>query len=817
MNFTVHQICEILQCAHYNRAFYDFRLYILETDSRALFKPEQSLFCALKGSRTDGHEYIPKLFKQGVRVFLVRSDFVSDLNDICLIRVPDVLKAIQTLAIAHRKQFNIPVIGITGSNGKTIVKEWLYNLLQNKFRICKNPKSYNSQLGVALSVLELNESHELGIFEAGISARGEMKTLAEMIQATIGLITNIGDAHQAGFSGMDEKTREKLSLFASVDKLLYRKDYQSIDYHIGHLNKSISWSQKLEADYIIEQLKKSNDQLQIQLRHDKERYQFNINFGDEASLENIMHCLVLAIELGLTEEEIQAGLHHLHNMPMRLEQKEGLNGCVLINDSYSLDYKSLQLALQFVDQQDRHLPRTLVLSDFPEQKSTGELWKAVAELLSKYRIQRIITVGQDINGLINHLLQDIAHIHFESSEQLLASVDSLHFDHELILIKSARKYRLERFFQQLSLSTHDTILEIDLKSIKHNVSVFRSELKPDTKLMAIVKAAAYGSGQYEIARLLEHLGVDYLAVAYLDEGIVLRNKGIQMPIMVMNTGRADFNLFLENRLEPEIFSNSQLKRMINEVGANTPFTIHIKLDTGMHRLGFLEDDIPELIRILKANQQLRVASIFSHLASSDQEKFDDFTNVQAARFDKMTAQLLPIFDDPPLLHLLNSGGIARHPDCQYDMVRLGIGMYGFDSDPLMARKLEKAHTLKTRISQIKMVEPQETISYNRSGSLPSGGKIGVLAIGYADGLPRNAGLNGYMVALNRQRAGIVGLVCMDMCMIDLSGVENTSEGMEVEVFGKNAALEELAELTGTIPYEILSRISMRVKRIFLQD
>lgn len=817
MNFTVHQICEILQCSDYNRTFDEIHLSILETDSRAIVKPEQSLFCALKGSRTDGHAFITKLAKQGVRVFLVRSDFVSDLNDACLIRVPDVLKAIQALAIAHRKQFNIPVIGITGSNGKTIVKEWLYNLLQNKFRICKNPKSYNSQLGVALSVLELNESHELGIFEAGISAKGDMKSLAEMIQANMGLITNIGDAHQAGFSGMDEKTKEKLSLFSDANKLIYRKDYQSIDYHIGHLNKSISWSQKLEADYIIEHLKRSDSTLHIQLRHNLAVYHFHINFGDEASLENIMHCLVLSIELGLTEEEIQTGLYQLHNMPMRLEQKEGLNGCVLINDSYSLDYKSLQLALQFVDQQDRHLPRTLVLSDFPEQKSTQELWKAVAELLTKYQIQKVLTVGQDISDLKNNLDKDITLIHFESSEQLLDSMDSMHFSHELILIKSARKYRLERFFQQLSLSTHDTILEIDLKSIKHNVSVYRSELKSGVRLMAIVKAAAYGSGQYEIARLLEHLEVDYLAVAYLDEGIVLRNKGIQMPIMVMNTGSADFNLFLEYKLEPEIFSNAQLKRLIGEIGVNTAMTIHIKLDTGMHRLGFLEEDIPELMNTLKVNQQLRVASIFSHLSSSDQEKFDEFTAVQADRFYTMSAQLLPLFKDPPLLHLLNSGGIARHPECQYDMVRLGIGMYGFDSDAKMARRLEKAHTLKTRISQIKAVGQRETISYNRSGSLPSGGKIGVLAIGYADGLPRNAGLCGYRVALNRQRAGIVGLVCMDMCMIDLSDVENTSEGMEVEVFGKNAALEELANLTGTIPYEILSRISMRVKRIFLQD
>ena len=432
-----------------------------------------------------------------------------------------------------------------------------------------------------------------------------------------------------------------------------------------------------------------------------------------------------------------------------------------------------------------------------------------------HRINRVIGVGRDIAGLKIHLSGDIRFHHFETAEQLIEQRESLGFHHELILIKSARRYRLERLFHLLSLSRHDTLLEIDLKALVHNLSVYKSLVKPATRLMAIVKAASYGSGHYEVAQLLEQKQVDYLAVAYLDEGILLRQKGIRTPIMVMNTATADFRTLEDYHLEPEIFSLGQISRLLQEIGPQRRFSIHIKLDTGMYRLGFMEDELEQLIHILQTNPQLTVVSIFSHLSASDQEKFDDFTKEQAARFERMSTQILSALPNRPLRHLLNSGGIARHPDLQYDMIRLGIGMYGID--PSLGPRLEKVHSLKTRISQIKPAVAGARVSYNRSGLLQKDGKIGILSIGYADGLPRIAGLQEYKVWLNRQRIPLIGVVCMDMCMIDLSEMEHVAEGMEVEIFGKNAPVEELAQASGTIAYEILTRISGRVKRVFLQD
>ncbi|MGB3084272.1 MAG: bifunctional UDP-N-acetylmuramoyl-tripeptide:D-alanyl-D-alanine ligase/alanine racemase [Saprospiraceae bacterium] len=815
MIYSVRELAAILDVSEYNTLFEDVIIKHTEIDSRYVIKAEETIFFALKGNQLDGHEFVPDLIEKGVQVFVVSNDI--KIKNACFLIVPDVLRALQKLASYHRSRFLIPVIGITGSNGKTIVKEWLNTILQEKYIICKNPKSFNSQLGVALSVLELNESHQLGIFEAGISKPCEMDLLREMIQPTIGIITNIGDAHQAGFSGMDEKTKEKLILFNGVQKLIYCKDYQSIEHHRKqHLNNR-NWSQKLDADYNVVTLKKHKKGLHLKLKYKELISDFELNFQDEASLENILHCIVLALELQLTTSEIQAGINQLHNLTMRLEQKEGINGCILINDSYSLDFKSLQLALQFVDQQNQQLPRTLVLTDFAEQKGTLDLWPSVEYLLEKYKIQKLIGVGKEIKEIKSYLTKQITFLHFESTEKLIENFDSLYFKNELILIKGARKFKLEQFFQQLSLSKHDTILEIDLKAITHNVNIYKSYLKEDTKIMAVVKAAAYGSGQYEIARLLEHKNIDYFAVAYPDEGILLRQKGILTPILVMNTGTTDFNLLLDHRLEPEIFSLAQCQRLITELGKFTKFDIHLKLDSGMHRLGFLENEIEALCQFLISNRQLTVKSIFSHLSGSDQSEFDDFTKKQAALFKQMADKISQVLNYKPLFHILNSGGIARHPDLCFDMIRLGIGMYGIDNDPKLKTLLEKAHTLKTRVSQIKILPAGETVSYNRSGTISESTKVAVLAIGYADGLPRIAGLKAYKLWANRVQIPLIGVVCMDMCMADVSQLGQIEEGMEIEVFGKNAAIESLAKIADTIPYEILCGISTRVKRIFLQD
>lgn len=817
MNYRVSQLAEILNVRDYNQRLSDVNILHIETDSRYIMHPATSVFFALHGLQNDGHAFISECIEKGIRVFVVSNyEHVPD-DRLCFLRVADVLKALQKLASYHRSKFLIPVIGITGSNGKTIVKEWLAGILQSRFQVCKNPKSYNSQLGVALSVLELNEGHELAIFEAGISKVGEMDALREIIQPTHGILTNIGDAHQAGFSGTDEKTREKLRLFESVQKLIYCKDYQSIDHHRkNHLN-NLSWSQKLPAELQIERIKKTNSGVQIELNYQQKVYSFSLGFRDDASLENSMHVLTLCIELGLTEVEIQSGLNHLHNLSMRLEQKEGINGCILINDSYSLDLKSLQLALQFVDQQNQQLSRTLVLTDFAEQKNQNELWSSVAYLLEKYKIQKLLGIGNDIRNIQKYISKDIKTYFVNNTQALLENSNSFKLQQELILIKGARIFKLEEFFQHLSLSKHDTILEIDLKAVTHNLHIYKSKLKPETKIMAVVKAAAYGTGHYEIARLLEHKKIDYLAVAYPDEGILLRQKGIQIPILVMNTGSTDFISLFDYKLEPEIYSLTQLNRLIQETGRTTQVKIHLKLDTGMHRLGFLKEDIEGLCSILNQNKQIQIVSIFSHLSASDQASFDEFTTEQGQLFKEMATYIINSLNYMPLLHLLNSGGIARHPDLQFNMVRLGIGLYGIENDPELHKQLEKVHTLKTRVAQIKSYNPGETVSYNRSGRINNPSKIGVLSIGYADGLPRIAGSRAFKLSCGRIPAPLIGHVCMDMCMVDLSAVNQAYEGMEIEIFGKNSPIEELARISDTIPYEILCGISSRVKRVFLQD
>lgn len=817
MEYTVRELADIIQVKDYNRSLSDLLLKHAEIDSRYIINANSCLFFALKGNQSDGHDYINELKQKGVKAFVVSESYDATDESVCFFKVKDVLQSLQKLARYHRERFVIPVIGITGSNGKTIVKEWLTTILQHKYTICKSPKSYNSQLGVALSVLELNESHQLGIFEAGISRKSEMKNLQEMIQPTIGLITNLGDAHQAGFTGMDEKTKEKLILFDDVLKCIYCKNYQSIAYHRkSHLN-NVSWSRMDEADYRISLHHKDKKGSLITILHAEKEFKFQLDCEGEASIENAIHCIILALELGLKTPEIQSGLNQLQNLAMRLEQKEGVNGCILINDSYSLDFKSLQLALQFADQQNNQLPRTLMLTDFADQKSSKDFWSSVEYLLDTYNIQKLIAIGSQIKTIQPYLSKEIEYHQFDSTELLLENLDSLFLKNELIIIKGARKFQLEKIFHHLSLSKHDTILEIDLKAITHNIQVYQSLLDKKTKIMAVVKAAAYGSGHYEIARLLEHKKIDYLAVAYPDEGIILRQKGIQTPIMVMNIGTSEFSTLLDHQLEPEIFSMFQCKRLIKEIGKHTPVNIHLKLDTGMHRLGFRNDELQELISFLKDNPKIQIKSIFSHLAGSDCQTWDAFTAEQAKLFDHMVSQLVHTTKDKPLLHLLNSGGISRHPLLQYDMIRLGIGMYGIDSDPGVSRQLEKVHTLKTRICQLKEYEPGETVSYNRSGKLIAGGKIAVLSIGYADGLPRNAGMKAYSVWCDKQRLPLLGLVCMDMCMTDVTLLENVHEGQEIEIFGKNAPIEELAELVNTVPYEILCRISSRVKRVFLQD
>ncbi|MDQ3142111.1 MAG: bifunctional UDP-N-acetylmuramoyl-tripeptide:D-alanyl-D-alanine ligase/alanine racemase [Bacteroidota bacterium] len=817
MNYSVSALASIFQCTVVQE-FSHLTIQYVEFDSRYMLHPEKSVFFALQGDHTNGHQFIPNLIDRGVKVFVCGLHFPDkSYPNAVFLKVPDPLIALQHLAAFHRSQFTIPIIGITGSNGKTIVKEWLSQILQSSFTICKNPKSYNSQLGVALSLLELDSTDQMGIFEAGISTTGEMQQLFQMMKPDIGLITNIGDAHSIGFQSLEEKINEKLLLFSTCKKIIYCRDYTRIHEVLADKKEAISWSLKEKGTYYFQHTSTQQGKQILSMVYQNEPVNFEVPFYDFASIENIIHCIVCSLELNIPIPIIQESIKDLQGLSMRLEQKEGWNGCVLINDSYSLDFQSLQLALRFVEQQNQQLPRTLLLTDFQQQHSSHTLYRKVVDLIKKYQIRRVIAIGSEIGILKKHLPESVLFHPFQTTEALLEHISSLSLKNELILIKGARKFQLERFFNEYSKSKHDTILEIDLKALLHNLHEFKKRLDPHTKIMAVVKAAAYGTGHYEIARFMEHKGIDYLSVAYPDEGILLREKGIQLPIMVMNTGSCDFNLLMEYKLEPELFSLPQCQRFSKEMGAFTAADIHIKLDTGMHRLGFLPSEMEELKIWLSAHPSYTVKSIFSHLSGSDSAEHDTFTNAQAEVFITMYHSICEVLGYKPDRHLLNSSGIIRHKNFHYEMVRIGIGLYGIDPDPIFSKKLEKVHTLKARITQIKTLDPGETVSYNRSGKINQLSKIAILSIGYADGLPRNAGLKGYELQLLGKKYALKGVVCMDMCMLDISGLDHVHEGMEVEVFGKNIPIETLAAMEETISYEILCGISPRVKRIFLQD
>lgn len=816
MECTIEEIAKIIDAKIIGHVESDINICYVDTDSRYISHPSQSIFFALEGQHTKGDVFIPELAERGVRFFVSQHTKKAPENS-CILLVKNSLNALQKFASVHRNHFKIPVIGITGSNGKTIVKEWFSQILQTKFLVCKNPKSYNSQLGVALSILELGKAHEIGVFEAGISQKSEMQRLELMIQPTFGIFTNIGDAHDSGFKNQVEKINEKLKLFKNTKTILYCGDHKSIYNILKKKNNSISWGFLPHNDLLITKEYTNGHTTSIRFAWKKSLFSFELPFTDISAIENACHAIISAVYFKLDPSAIQDTINRLHGLKLRLEQKDGLYGCVLMNDSYSLDLKSLKLALQFVDQQNQNLKRSLVISDFASRHHDLLLFKEIAHLLKQFRFTRVITVGNKMRKLKPHLSESISFFSFPNTDEFLKSLDKISFKNECILIKGARNFALEKFFTEFALSRHDSILEINLKAIAHNISAYKSRLHKKTKIMAVVKASAYGSGQYEIARYLEHRGIDYLAVAYTDEGVLLRQKGIQKPILVMNTGNADFDELLSNRLEPEIFSIEQLKRFVKETEQYKQCIIHLKLETGMNRLGFQVKDVDELISIISSHSYIKVGSIFSHLSGSSSIEWDDFTKIQYKSFKSFAKKITNAIGYFPLLHILNSSGVSRHADMQLDMVRLGIGLYGIESDPTVGTQLEKVHILKTKITQIKKISKDESISYNRSGRLKKDSIIAVLSMGYADGLPRIAGTKKYKMWLHGKQVPIIGVVCMDMCMIDISLCPEANVGDEVEVFGKNVPIENLSETSDTIPYEILCGISPRVKRIFLED
>jgi len=795
----------------------------LLTDSRSLSFPAESLFFAIRTSRNNGHNYIQELYRQNMRYFVVSEmqPAYEKLTDAVFLKVPDTLQALQSLAAAHRATFRVPVIGITGSNGKTVVKEWLYQLLHADYRIVRSPRSYNSQLGVPMSVWAMNENTQLGIFEAGISEMHEMEHLQKIIQPTIGVFTNLGEAHQENFTGLKQKCEEKLKLFIQAETMIYCSDNKLVEICIlqsGFKGKLISWGKSEKADMQVLNVQKSADNTNVSLKYNGSAIPVTIPFTDDASIENGLQCVAVMLHLGIGMKEIAKRILRLEAVAMRLEVKEGVRNCLIINDSYNSDLNSLGIALDFLNQQAtaKNLSKTLILSDILQSgQSPDELYQTVAELVKNKNIQRIIGVGAEI-AKHESLFQSLDKTFFEHTEDFLKSPLVRELKNEIILLKGSRKYHFEDISEKLELVTHETTLEVNLNALVDNLNYFRSKLRPETKMMCMVKAFAYGSGAVEVARTLQHNRCDYLAVAVADEGAELRREGIRIPIIVMNPEKGSFGMIFDQKLEPEIYSFRLLDSFVlaaEKLGL-TDYPIHIKIDSGMHRLGFELHDMEQLLASLKNQNQVKVRSVFSHLAGSDDAKFDAFTKQQVSVFTACADQLSAASPHKIMRHILNSAGIERFPEYQFDMVRLGIGHYGISSLP--DTNLKQVCALKTVILQIKNVKGGETVGYGRKGIINTDKRIAIIPIGYADGFDRKLGNGVGEVLINGKRAKVIGNVCMDLVIIDVTNIE-AKEGDVVEIFGDHLTISEVAGWLKTIPYEVLTSVSRRVKRIYFQE
>ncbi len=790
-------------------------------DSRQAQHPAASLFFAIAGQYHDGHEFIAALYEQGVRHFVVSREVgLSLLPEANVWLCQSSISCLQQLAAYHRHLFDLPVIGITGSNGKTIVKEWLFQLLHEDFRIVRSPRSFNSQVGVPISVWQLQAEHQLGIFEAGISRMGEMEKLAPVIRCNIGLFTNIGEAHSEGFPSIEEKIYQKLRLFRFADVVLYCRDDERVARAVEALGKpTFSWSRKGEARLRVSQVENRGDSSRIEAFYEGEGFGFTIPFTDDASVENAIHCCAVLLHLGLPVGCIQERMPLLEPVAMRLEVRPGINGCSIINDSYNLDLTALAAALAYLHRQRHHARRTLILSDILQSGEPPErLYEKVARLIRGAGVHRLIGIGKDIPAIARHLPPEVGARFFPDTDSFLDAQRHTDFLDEAILVKGARPFAFERIARRLSRKVHQTELEVDIGALIHNIRVFQQWLRPETKVMVMVKAAAYGSGSLEVARVLEFHKADYLAVAYADEGVELREGGVGLPILVLNPEEAVFDSLLRRRLEPELYSPELLRRFgrfMRQAGAAAD--VHLKLDTGMHRLGFDAGNLDEAIALLAEYPQLKVKSVFSHLAASEAPEHDAFTEEQLACFQALYGRLAEALGYRPMRHLLNSGGILRFPQYQMEMVRLGIGAYGIDATGLVKEQLRTALTLRARISQVKHLLPGQTVGYGRSGAIHRPSRIATISIGYADGLPRAAGNGRFSLSVRGQRAPILGNVCMDMCMVDVTHIPQAAEGDEVLIFGTSPRVEELAEAVGTIPYEIFTGVSPRVRRVYVQE
>jgi alanine racemase len=820
--YTIQHIAGILHAAS-SISKQDAIVEHLSIDSRRISFPSTTLFFSLQTERRDAHVFIDEIYKRGVMNFIVKKGYdANKFPGANFIFVDDTLRALQDLAAHHRSQFSYPVIGITGSNGKTVTKEWLYQLLHHDHNIVRSPRSYNSQVGVPLSVWQMSEEHDLAIFEAGISKPGEMDALEKIIRPSIGIFTNIGEAHASNFKNALHKASEKCKLFKHADVIIYPSDdpllSEAISTYRTH-QKLFSWGRSAMADVQITAIQTFEEETKISFLFDGTDQSYTIPFIDNAAIYNSITSVCVLLYLHEEEAVIASRMQDLQPVDMRLQLIHAINNCTLINDSYSFDISSFSLGLDFLMQQQQQLQKAVIISDIPSSPN-NELYKQVAGMLFTRNIHRIITIGEQW-GTHHTILKDKIPVteHYHNTEAFIKQFTINQFHSEAILLKGARVFEFEKIVSLLEKKVHQTVMEINLTALAHNLNQYRSILKKDVKLMAMVKAFAYGSGSREVANLLQFHNVDYLAVAYADEGMELRNAGISLPIMVLNVDEAAFEAIVQHSLEPELFSFNIFRAFdafLHRQGLQK-YPVHVKLDTGMHRLGFEEKDLPELLPLLKQNNRVAIQSVFSHLVASEDPAEDAFTFQQAKILERCCAQIQESIGYSFLMHISNSAAIARSPALQYDMVRLGIGLYGVDSSNQQELSLQPVATLKTTIAQLKKLKTGDSVGYNRLGKLMRDSLIATIRIGYADGFDRKLGNGTGNVFINGQVALVIGAVSMDMAMVDVTDIPSAAEGDEVEIFGDHISVQQLAKWCGTIPYEILAGISQRVKRVYVEE
>ncbi len=814
MTFTIKNIISYIHAKPLG-SFDDFIIENISIDSRSLQNNTGTLFFALKGQNHDGHHYIEQLIRKGVRYFVVENIPENCIDKASFLIVDNTTIALQETAKYYRSLFDFPVIGITGSNGKTIVKEWLNYLLSPDYSIVRSPKSYNSQVGVPLSIFGTNENHNLGIFEAGISQKGEMLYLESIIKPTIGVFTHIGTAHDDGFTNSEEKIIEKTQLFTNCEVVILQKN-DVIEKHIQSAIFNWSFTDKNATVFGI--IKEQKNGITILLvTYNSNSFQIEIPFQDSVAITNVMTCVATLLYLKVDTSIIANRIKNLYPVEIRLQAKKGINNCILIDDSYSSDYQSLKIALDFLEQQKLHPKKTIILSDiFQGGLPIEKLYEKVALAIQNNKIDRIIVIGETISKYLSELANVIS---FNSTPDFLKQFNTQSFQNETILIKGARSFNFDEIVVLLEEKNHETVLEINLDAITHNLNFYKSKLQPSTKIMVMVKAFGYGNGGFEIAKLLEHNAIDYLGVAFADEGIELRKAGITLPIMVLNPENSSFNAMIAYDLEPEIYSITGLQaflQLTQQKNINS-YPIHIKLDTGMHRLGFEENEIETLISLLKNNNFIHVKSVFSHLSASDDSNFKDFTQKQFDRFNRYSEKLISELGIKPIRHILNTSGIFNYgKEMQLEMVRLGIGLYGVGNSEIENNNLQNVSTLKSVISQIRVVIEGESIGYSRKFMVNKEIRVATIPIGYADGIRRAWGNEKGYVMINNQKATILGNICMDMLMVNVTTI-NCMAGDEVIIFGEKPTVNEIASITHTIAYEILTGISQRVKRIFYKN